>query len=115
LSVLRKMGMVLALVATVGVAGAVPAVAGPPAAEPGVMAVACTFSSPPAGYYYDRSYDPPNSCQKCQIAGGAQELTGRYRAWCLKFTFAPTVSLYLFCRVCREGEAVPLSRHPQEG
>jgi hypothetical protein len=115
---MKIIGVMLALVVTLGLAGAGSASASQSALTDAAMAssaparatVACTTARVPADYYEQGRFGEPNECAKCQDAGAYWERKGGYKAFCKRATDSSTSTrwalLYIFCQKCREGAPV---------
>lgn len=111
---MKIIGVTLALVVTLGLAGAGSASASQSALTdaalastvPARAAVACSTAAVPADYYEQSRFAEPNECAKCQDAGAYWERKGGYKAFCRRATdFSGTrwAVLFIFCQKCREG------------
>jgi hypothetical protein len=111
---MKTIGVTLALVVTLGLAGAGSASASQSAltdaalasSAPARAAVACSTARVPADYYEQGRFAEPNECAKCQDAGAYWERKGGYKAFCKRATDISGIRwavLYIFCQKCREG------------
>ena len=94
-------------------------VAANPLAETTPLATpACVDAGPPSsGFFRDARYSQPNACRKCQAAGAAYEITGKYDAHCQNILnqagTVTAVQLWLRCVACRSTATLSRGLDPE--
>lgn len=117
---MRRTGLILALVVTLGMWGMVPAE--PASASQSALPAAMSPTEPlgslgitscSSGFPSGSGWTPGEvfrggwtlACRKCVAKGKAIEFTGRLLAFCHYVPGGQAVQMFTFCQACREGTA----------